>query len=254
MKIRLSETYSAYKQEILDIIDRFDSNGENFVIGKRNTIKLFYLDEIQINIKSFRVPNIFNRIVYRFFRKSKAERSFENATYLQKCDIGTPAPVAFLECNKSILFGRSYYISKHLEVDLLYKDLVENPNYPDREKILRAFVHFTHALHENQILFKDHSPGNTLIQKNGEEYKFYLVDLNRIKFTQLSLEERIANFTRLSPHKEMVAIMSDEYAKITGEAYEKVFGLMWGITEEFQRKFYRKIALKNKYLFWRKKR
>lgn len=254
VKHTISKSYLKYRPEILEIIENFEGSGSDFLIGDRNRIKRFTIDDITINAKSFKVPNAINKIMYRFFRKSKAKRSFENAQLLQKNGVGTPNPIAFFELYKGPFFGKSYYLSEHFEADLLYKDLLENKSYPDREKIIRSFVHFTHRLHELQILFKDHSPGNTLIKKKGAKYSFFLVDLNRMKFKSLSFKERVTNFTRLTPHKEMIATMSDEYSKITGHSYDKIFDLMWGLTEKFQKKFYRKIALKNKYLFWRKKR
>ncbi len=246
MKKAFSEKYKPKEKEILNILNSFDNNGESVGKGDRNIIKIFPLGDETINIKSFKTPNLINKVVYNFFRKSKAERSFVNASYLLKNNIGTPYPVAFMEESNPLFFGKSFYVSEHQEVDLTYRELVENPNYPDRENILRQFTAFTHKLHENRILFKDHSPGNTLIKNTDEGYKFYLVDLNRMDFKELSFHERIKNFSRLSPHKEMVAIMSDEYAKITEQPYDKVFGLMWGLTEKFQMKFHRKRELKKK--------
>ena len=137
---------------------------------------------------------------------------------------------------------------------ITYRELVEDENYPDNENILRQFTRFTWKLHQNNVLFKDHSPGNTLIVKKAEEYEFYLVDLNRMEFKPLSFEERVKNFSRITPKKEMVEIMSDEYAKLTGEDYQKIVTLLWDLVSKFQRKFYRKIYLKNKYMFWRKKK
>jgi hypothetical protein len=57
----------------------------------RNVIKLFDLNGQTINIKSFKVPNIVNK-AYKYFRKSKAKRSFEYATILLENGIGTPQP------------------------------------------------------------------------------------------------------------------------------------------------------------------
>ena len=90
-----------------------------------------------------------------------------------------------------------------------------------------------------------------LIKKVGDDYEFYLVDLNRMKFSPLTFEERIKNFARLTEHKSMVKTMSDEYAKCLNEDSEKVFNLMWSYTQEFQYKFNRKKELKKKFLFWR---
>jgi hypothetical protein len=46
----------------------------------------------------------------------------------------------------------------------------------------------------------------------------------------------------------MIEIMSNEYAKISGEKEEVVFETLWKYTSEFQHKFHRKKALKKKYL------
>ena len=110
---------------------------------------------------------------------------------------------------------------------------------------------FTHNLHEKGILFLDHSPGNTLIKKNGKDYNFYLVDLNRMNFGDLDFETRIKNFSRLTIHKSMIEVMSDEYAKCTKGDYNTIFNLMWTETEAFQEKFHRKKRLKKKFLFWK---
>ena len=214
---------------------------------RRNLITRHTLfDGTEIVIKSFKIPNLINKIAYRYFRKSKARRSYEHAQKLHEVGIGTPKPIYYKEEFDVVGLTHSYYVCKFIKADYTYRDLVEDRELPDHEKILRQFVHFTHSLHENDILFKDHSPGNTLIEKQGDNYHFYLVDINRMEFKTLSFEQRIKNFSRLTPHKEMVATMSDEYAKITGESYEKVFGLMWKLTSKFQEKYYRKIRWKKK--------
>ena len=73
-------------------------------------------------------------------------------------------------------------------------------------------------------------------------------ELNRMDFHKLSFEERMKNFARLTPKKEMVQIMSDEYAKLYGRPYQIVFDKMWQYTSEFREKYDRKKDLKKKYL------
>jgi hypothetical protein len=103
-------------------------------------------------------------------------------------------------------------------------------------------------MHEKSVYFKDHSPGNTLIVQHGQDYGFYLVDLNRMSFFDLDFESRMKNFSRLTPKKEMVNTMSNAYAKLSGEDFEKVFERMWFYTQQFQEKFHRKKRLKQKLL------
>ncbi len=235
-----------------DIINNFDTKGEDFGNQDRNSLKLFQLEGKTINVKSFKIPNIVNQIAYRFFRKSKAQRSYEYANKLTELNIGTPRPIAYYEFKTLSLFKKSYYISEQVDDDLTYRELTTNFDYPDHESILRAFTRFTFNLHEKGIHFLDHSPGNTLIKKTHTGYDFFLVDLNRMEFKSLNFATRVKNFSKLTIHKSMVEVMSDEYAKCTGEDYRKIFDLMWKETEDFQAKFYRKKRLKRKLKFWKK--
>lgn len=195
-------------------------------------VKRIQMGDLLLNIKAFKKPNALNRVAYRYFRNSKARRSFEYAHQLLAMGIGTPVPVAYMESGGPVL-GESYYVSEHVDEDLTFRTLIENPEYPDREVILRQFTHFTHRMHENGVLFLDHSPGNSLIKKTGDtEYAFFLVDLNRMRM-RVAMEPgaRIKNFARLSATDDMIRIMSDEYANITGLPISRVYKQMLHHTE-----------------------
>jgi tRNA A-37 threonylcarbamoyl transferase component Bud32 len=248
MKIHIAKEFKHFKSNFLKIISNFDSFDALFDSGNRNTIIKTELDNIIIVTKSFKVPNLINQIVYKYFRKSKAQRSFEYATKLLEQDIKTPKPIAYLEYFSIIGLQKSFYICEFVDCDLTYRDLINNPDYPKREEILRAFTKFTYELHEKGIYFLDHSAGNTLIDKKNDEYNFYLVDLNRMNFGKFTLDERLKNFSRLTPKKEMVEIMSDEYAKLSGGNFEIIFKTMWFYTQEFQEKLYRKRRFKKRFL------
>lgn len=246
-------TYSKFNTEITAIISSFASNGILFGDGQRNKIKLFELEGKTINIKSFKIPHLINKVAYKYFRKSKARRSFEYATILLENGIGTPQPIAYIENTTFLGLNDSYYISEHLDCDLTFRELVEIPEFPENEIILRQFTRFSYKLHQKGIEFLDHSPGNTLIKKgdNGV-YDFFLVDLNRMAFHQtMPFEVRMRNLCRLTNKKEMVAIMSNEYALVSGESESLIFETLWNMTASFQYKFFRKKRLKKKFLFWR---
>ena len=238
---------------ISDVVKNFDDfdGGE----GERNTIKNVDIHNLDLNIKSFKVPHLVNRIAYSFFRKSKANRSFEYASTLLKLDVNTPKPIAYFEFTSFNFLNKSYYVSKQFHCDLTYRELTNNLNYPDYDTILREFTRFTFDLHEKGVNFLDHSPGNTLIKKNEStgKYDFYLVDLNRMKFHIMSFEDRMKNFAKLTSRKDMVAVMSNEYAKLLSEREEEVFNKMWSLTEIFQKKYHKKTAIKRKVFFWKKR-
>ncbi|WP_299552957.1 lipopolysaccharide kinase InaA family protein [Seonamhaeicola sp.] len=242
--------YLDIEDKLLSIINNFESEGEIFISG-RNTIKLFKVNDLVINVKAFKVPNLINQIAYNFFRKSKAQRSFEYANKLLEMHIGTPKPLAYFEFKSRLLFKQSFYVTEHLDCDYTYRDLIKDFDIPGHQKILEAFTRFTFSLHEKGIHFLDHSAGNTLIKGQGGTYEFYLVDLNRMRFVPMDFEARIKNFSRLTPHRSMVEVMSREYAKCSGEDYDKVFKLMWKETEDYQKKYHRKRRLKRKLKFWK---
>ncbi|MDN3493433.1 lipopolysaccharide kinase InaA family protein [Winogradskyella bathintestinalis] len=243
----IHKNFKVHESFLDDIIVNFDSKGTDYGDQKRNSLKTFELQGKTLNVKSFRVPNVINKIAYNYFRKSKAQRSFEYAKKLQDLNIGTPQPIAYYEYNHLGLFDKSYYISEQLECDLTYRELINDFNYPDYDTILRAFTRFTYNLHEKGVQFLDHSPGNTLIKKIGDKYEFYLVDLNRMKFGTMDFETRMKNFSRLSKHKHMVEIMSDEYAKCCDKTYDEVFGLMWKEVKSFRESVQRKKNLKRRF-------
>ena len=249
MKKTVHESYQFLSKEFDYFIENFKNTGELVDLGQRNIIKTFKVKELNINIKSFKKPNFINKIVYTHFRKSKAKRSYEFANKLISKGIGTPKPMAFIEQNDWIGLTNSYYVCEHIQTDLTFRTLVENPDFPDHENILRQFSAFSYRLHQLGIEFKDHSPGNTLIKKGkNNHYDFYLVDLNRMNFhEQMPFELRMKNLCRLTPKEEMVRVMANEYAKQSGENEIEIFETLWKYTSEFQEKFHRKKALKKKY-------
>ena len=254
MQTNINSHFINYKSNISIIIKNFNSTGSLFGDGQRNTIKLFKLDDKTVNIKSFKIPNIVNQIAYKYFRKSKAKRSYEYANKLLENGIGTPQPVAYAENLGVLGLQESYYVSEHISCELTFRELVQIPDFPDHDDILRQFVKFTFSLHEKGIEFLDHSPGNTLIKKeeNGT-YSFFLVDLNRMNFhDEMDFDMRMKNFSRLTPKKEMISIMSNEYAKLYSTQSESIiFEKMWFYTNDFQEKFQRKRARKKMIFFWR---
>ena len=254
MKVKINPKYKAQSEALTAIILNFENSGQDYGNQDRNSLKLFELNGQTLNVKSFRIPNLVNQIAYRFFRKSKAQRSFEYGKKLQSLNIGTPQPIGYYEFKTPFLFKNSYYISHQLECDLTYRELTTDLDYPNHEAILRAFTRFTFDLHEKNIRFLDHSPGNTLIKKTAEGYKFYLVDLNRMEFQKMGLKTRIQNFAKLTTHKSMVKTMSDEYAKCYKANPEEVFELMWKFTQDFQERYWRRRRIKNRILFWRSRK
>ena len=173
--------------------------------------------------------------------------------YVNVLDMGidTPKPVAYVQNSSFFSFKESYFISEQLDSDYTFRDLSQNIDLENREQILKAFTRLTFNLHEKGIYFLDHSPGNTLVKIAGDSYKFYLVDLNRMEFKTLSFNERIQNFSRLTPDRNVISILSKEYARCIGADPDFIFERMWISTKKFQYNFHKKKRLKKSIRFWK---
>ncbi len=231
MNIKVAAPYSEHK--VLEIIDAFGHSGKTYW-KKRNTIKVFEEGNDKWNVKSFQVPHLINRFAYKYVRKSKARRSFEHAEILLKKGILTPKPIGYVEYSEAIGLTNSFYISQNLSYDFDFGDVIEK-KFPDRENILNQFTEFTYQLHENDVHHFDHSKGNTLMCKTGEgQYDFYLIDLNRMKFEEMTYEKRIDNFNRLSLTADMIEIVGKKYASLIGHDETKVIDDIKKSCEKFK--------------------
>lgn len=248
MKKTIHANYTHLEEKFDFLLDNFKNSGELVGFGRRNIIKIFKIEGLDLNIKSFKKPNFFNKIIYTYFRKSKANRSFEFANILLSKGIRTPQPMAFVEEYDWLGLTNSYYICAHEASFLTFRELVDIPDFPDHENILRQFTAFSFRLHELGIEFKDHSPGNTLIKKEGDDlYSFLLVDLNRMNFHEnMDFDLRMKNLSRLTHKPEMVAIMCNEYAKFYNKTEDELYEKMWKYTSKFQKSFHKRQRFKQR--------
>ncbi|MDR1556239.1 MAG: lipopolysaccharide kinase InaA family protein [Tannerellaceae bacterium] len=211
MKIVINPAYRHLEPFVRQLPRIFGKEG-SLVYAGRNTIKVFEEKGISVNVKSFRLPCFLNGIVYGFFRPSKARRSYEYGLKLRAENILTPTPIAYIEQKRFGLLRGSYYLSAHLEYDGMLREL-RTGTLSGREDLLRAFARFTAEIHQHQIFHKDFSPGNILYLRDGNDYRFYLVDINRMKFCPVGMEKGCKNLQRLWGSEEMLRFLAREYAR-----------------------------------------
>ncbi len=238
----IQDNYIELKPAINKIIDDFDSRGE-LIKGSRNTIKKINIDNLVINIKRFKIPNILNKIIYTFFRSSKANRSYNYAKKLIDNGIMSPEPIGFYDIFKFGLIHQSYYVSENIDYDYDMEFVFTNIELDSRDEIIKKFTYFTHNLHENGIMFLDHSRSNTLVKKHNDDFKFYLIDLNRMKFKTLSIDERFKNFRRLKLNNEILEKVSGFYSEIVNVEKQIIFNKIKKYSDDFEngRKFRKRL-------------
>ena len=200
-------------RDFLTNIKNYFDNSKSSIHKARNELKIIPYNNINTVVKSFKVPHLFNKIVYTFFRDTKAKKSYEYSLRIRDF---TPRPIGYIEFYQAGLLNNSYFISEEFKYDFTIREPLLNTNFPDKKIILQAFANFTYELHENKILHKDYSPGNILIKKEVDNYIFKIVDINRMKFHTLTPNERLQNFNKLWAKDEDLTIIIKEYAKIAG--------------------------------------
>lgn len=248
MKIILNPKYRNEEKAIIQLVTSFFEEGNLIVKGSRNTIKSNYLGNEKVNIKFFKKPGIFKSIIYSFFRSTKAKRSFDYANYLIDHDILTPEPIAYIEERSSFgLLGDSFYICQQIDYDFTIRELIHNPLFENRNVILEQFTEFTFKMHQAKVNFLDHSPGNTLIVAKGtNQYEFYLIDLNRMKFEELSIEKRMDNFKKMWLSRTMIKVVAKKYAELIQQPNDKIHAILLEKTLQFKRRITKKKYLKRK--------
>lgn len=197
--------------ELLKNIQSYFKESQNSIHKARNEIKIIDFQDKSLVIKSFKVPHLINRVVYTFFRDTKAKKSYENSVKIAKF---VPKPIGYIEFKKSLLLQESYFVSENFEYDFTIREPLVERDFLDKEKIFKEFALFTFKLHVEGIFHLDYSPGNILIKRENEGYVFKIVDINRMKFKTLSLDERLENFSKLWARDEDLKIIIKEYAKL----------------------------------------
>ena len=199
---------------IIDIQKNFKQNSNKILFQQRNTIKIVQHVQKEYVVKSFKTPHLLNQVVYKFFRASKAQRSYENSIKLVKLNINTPQPIGYIEFPSTFLFKESYYVSDFFDYGFEIRELLSDENFSQREEILKAFVAFSYDLHNKGVFHVDYSPGNVLVKKVSDTYTFSLIDVNRMKFLDFDETLRMKAFAKLSASKDDRAFIVKEYCKL----------------------------------------
>ena len=211
-KLVVNDSFKHFKSFLENIKEHF-ATSKNSIHKARNEIKVINHKGVDLVVKSFKIPNFLNRVIYTFFRSSKAKKSYD---YAIKIASFTPKPIGYIEFYENTLLANSYFVSEKFDYSFTIREPLLDVNFSNKEKIFKAFAKFSHSLHEAEIYHLDFSPGNILIKEQNGEYIFKIVDINRMKFRPLCNELRMKNFSKLWAKDEDLKIIIKEYAKISG--------------------------------------
>lgn len=213
-RIQVNPRYASLTHYLQTLPQIFDSEGRE-IYRDRNVVKVLTApDGTLLNVKRFCIPQGPNRLVYSLgIRQPKGLRAFRYPTRLLERGICTPEPVAYLEQRSGILLCKSYFVSLQCPYEHTLKD-VANAAPEVYEPLARALGRFTADLHNRQVLHCDYSPGNVLYTVDPQgNYRFALVDINRMHFGPVSPDRGCANFARLWGPKRFFLLLVRAYAE-----------------------------------------
>lgn len=110
MKIVIHPDFMQTADFIKQLPQHFAQEGELLYEG-RNEVRRYRVKNEWLVVKKYKQPNIIQRIVYTFFKKSKTERAYLFAGMLRKRGFDTPHEVAYIEKKRGGLFLDGYFIS-----------------------------------------------------------------------------------------------------------------------------------------------
>lgn len=178
------------------------SNGPDYVVKTTLTSANAPLD---ITVKVFKRQS---RIKDWYDAKngSKAERSYRAAVYLQENDIGTPAPIAWLDRWENGRLLESYYLCL-FEPAICFRDALAeiynsiHDNAPLMD-LLHTVAPAVRAMHDVGFMHGDMGNQNILLPKNedGSWGQPQFIDLNRcfIQNTPLNFDKRAFDLSRIA--------------------------------------------------------
>lgn len=217
-RITLSSEYGQWREFLLAVPARMDTDGAWIYGGKRNLIKSFEApDGTVLVVKRYHRPRGVNALVYSLgIRRPKGERAFRYASVLHSHGVDTPEPVAYMEHRNAGLLLDSYLVTMRCDyAHRLYE--LGNATADVYEPMAMALAAFTAHMHDEGILHLDYSPGNILWEKGADgRYHFSVVDINRMRFGSVGMADGCKSFARLWGPKAFITMLASEYARLRG--------------------------------------
>lgn len=214
MKVKtvINPKYEPLREWILSIPAHFSTQGE-VIYDARNQIRVFTTpDGTKVCVKRFHAPRFLNKYIYLYLRDSKAQRAYQNGLYLIAHHVGTPDPIAYIEEYSGVGLGYSYLITRLSALKHLHREFTIAYT-PVLDATIRPLARFTAHMHEEGILHLDFSPGNILWDSVDGEYRFEIIDINRMAFGRVSMKAGCRSLRRLCARSSFFDEFADEYAK-----------------------------------------
>ena len=241
MKITSSSVHPdyAYLKQFIEQIPVFFNKTGHILHDGRNNVKLFEVNNEPLIVKKYKLPNIFQRVVYTFFKKSKAERAYLYAGVFRERGFNTPHEIAYIQINHFGLLKDCYFLSTFTSDLPLLPVLKQRPI---KTQLVNELAAFLVNLHLKGIMHGDLNLTNILFRQEKECYKFSLIDINRSRFLKSpSTKDCIDDLKRVTHDKVLLQSIVYQYATIRNwskeECVKQVMKRLSRLEKQKQRKY-----------------
>ncbi len=211
------------------------------IYDKRNQLRVITApDGTLVNAKRYCKAHPLNRVVYSLgIRQPKGRRAFLYPALLLQRGIDTPEPIAYIEERRCGLLGLSYLVSvqSRLGHTLFEFSHAQEGTY---EQMAHAVGCFIAMMHEREVLHLDLSSGNILWDKDEQGYHFAVVDINRLRFGKVSMQDGCATLCRLWGPKRFTELVVRSYATARGLDQEQAVRLTMQARTAYWTRFMRR--------------
>ncbi len=212
-RITINPRYAGLAEFIWKVASR-DYAPDDVLRATRNVVEKVRVEGIDLVVKRHKKPAWLKRVIYTWFSKNKARKAYTYALKLQKMGIETADPIAYIEIRVGGLFHTGYYLYT-LITDPAFTTLPQYP-LPEQRAILDDFAAFMVELHTKGVKHNDFNDYNIFFRKEGDHYRFSLIDINRASFKRMSRGDCVNEFLRLHLDQCSLAYVMQRYAAIRG--------------------------------------
>jgi tRNA A-37 threonylcarbamoyl transferase component Bud32 len=150
-------------------------------------------------VKAFRPRRWFDHL-RDVILPSPARRERNRARIAQNLGIPAPRPVALAERKHLGRLRESLYVMESVEGELLSAWIARSSSRSgDRRKAGVALAAFLRDLHHRGVVHEDLHPGNLMLQREGDAYRYFLLDLGAVRFRRtLRRRDRLGALIQLN--------------------------------------------------------
>ena len=182
MKSVINPEYSHLADDFKKVIEG-DYTPLKVYCDKRNRVELIEVGGRKFVVKRYRHLPPALGLIYTFFRKTKARKAYEHALLLLDKGISTPKPAAYYERKRFGIFSDGWFISEYMDLPTLLESFYHGGFTPEEHHAAAIQLsEFTAKLHSAGIQPLDYNTSNIMYRKEGNEFQFALIDINRMRF------------------------------------------------------------------------